>query len=364
MQTARGAPSSSPRLISRLRPPVEYDHRTALRESSRKLVQNEFPELVDLVEAGTLVAIERSELYVERRTDGYREPELVLLVGTSHASSSSADEVTRAINVVRPDNVVVELCRSRSSVMYISDASTSSRESPDPMSLSGKGGEDFFSTFMRTIELGGQSAFLLRLLLGKVSQRLADGMDVRTAGEFIAARVAAEATGAQLVLGDRPIEVTLRRAWERLSFRQKLEFVNMLWRAYVSEQSPQSLELLEALRKDDDAVNSMLVALSERFPELAESFVHERDLYLAWSLKRSKAVNGCKTVIGVVGKGHMRGVCYALTNDASGGLRFRDLAGSRPSASEPRNVKERVGRFAIETGIFIALWSIWSTLSP
>ena len=370
-------PQASSRTFTPRRPPVEYDHRAALRESSRSLVLQRFPDLADLVDAGTLVAVERSALYVERRTDGYVEPELVLLVGTSHASSASAEEVRRTIEVARPENVVVELCRSRSSVMYRTDDSTTSSTSStsstgsnasigatpstsrasNPLLLSG--GEDFFTTFKRTLELGGQSAFLLRLILGKVSNRLASDMNVETAGEFIAARLAAELTGAQLVLGDRPIEVTLRRAWERLSVRQKIEFVSMMWSAYTSEQSEQSRDLLEALRKDDDAVNSMLVALSERFPELADAFIHERDLYLAWSLKRSKAVNGCQTVVGVVGKGHMRGVCYALTNDASGGLRFRDLAGRRP-ADAPTNMSKRVGRLVFETCLFVALWSAWT----
>lgn len=50
--------------------------------------------------------------------------------------------------------------------------------------------------------------------------------------------------------------------------------------------------------------------------QLVSPLVHERDLYLAWSLKRSKAVNGARSVVGVVGKGHLRGVCYALTHDA------------------------------------------------
>ena len=304
-------------------------------------------------------------MYVERRTDGYMEPELVLLVGTSHASSSSAAEVTRVIEAVRPDNVVVELCRSRSSMMYgggssdpsSSSSSSSPSQSPSSFSLSGRNGEDFLATFRKTLELGGQSALILRLLLGQISKRLASRMEVETTGgEFVAARLAAEATDAQLVLGDRPIEVTLRRAWERLSFSQRVEFVRMLWLAYTSDQSVQSRQLLEALRKDDDAVNSMLAALSARFPELAEAFVHERDLYLAWSLKRSKAVNGCKTVVGVVGKGHMRGVCFALTNDASGGLRFRDLAGRQ---EKKRNPKEAVARFALETGVFVALWLVW-----
>ena len=50
--------------------------------------------------------------------------------------------------------------------------------------------------------------------------------------------------------------------------------------------------------------------------------LHERDMYLAWSLKRSKAVDGTKRVVGVIGKGHLRGVLYHLTHpEASGGLR-------------------------------------------
>lgn len=55
--------------------------------------------------------------------------------------------------------------------------------------------------------------------------------------------------------------------------------------------------------------------------------LHERDLYLSWSLKRSKAVNGSKTVVGIIGKGHMPGVVYHLLQDSSK-LRFRDLAGT------------------------------------
>lgn len=59
------------------------------------------------------------------------------------------------------------------------------------------------------------------------------------------------------------------------------------------------------------------------YPELVAPLVTERDLYLAWSLKRSKAVNGASRVVGVVGRGHMRGVVYALLRDQGGaGLRW------------------------------------------
>jgi len=338
------------------KPPRSYDHRTSLADASKRIIRERFPALVDLSEAGTVIAVPRSELYVERRTDGYVEPELVIIVGTSHASATCALEVRRTIEAVRPENVVVELCRSRSSVMYRDAEKLNSgggRSGYLSLSLSG---EDFVETFRKTMELGGQSALLLRLLLVQISKNFANRMGLNESsmgGEFAAARMTAEEIGAQVVLGDRPIEVTLRRAWEKLTFRQQLDFVRMLWLA--SRDTQGNAALLDALRRDDDAVNSMLVALSEDFPELAESFVHERDLYLAWSLKRSKAVNGSKRVVGVIGKGHMRGVCYALTHDAGGGLRFRDLAGNRREST-----RDVVAKFVLESGIFVALYALWS----
>lgn len=65
--------------------------------------------------------------------------------------------------------------------------------------------------------------------------------------------------------------------------------------------------------------------------QVVSPLLHERDMYLAWSLKRSKAVNGSRAVVGVVGKGHLRGVLYHLVTPDSSGLRFRDLIGSKVS---------------------------------
>lgn len=90
--------------------------------------------------------------------------------------------------------------------------------------------------------------------------------------------------------------------------------------------------------------------------QLVSPCIHERDMYLAWSLKRSKAVNGCKTVVGVVGKGHLRGITWVMLNTAaSDGLRFRDLVGRRPKPS--RGLQKFVLETAVVTGLYIA----WTT---
>jgi hypothetical protein len=45
------------------------------------------------------VVYRRPADYVERRGDGYREPELIWLLGTAHVSATSAAEVTAVVQV-------------------------------------------------------------------------------------------------------------------------------------------------------------------------------------------------------------------------------------------------------------------------
>jgi pheromone shutdown protein TraB len=189
-------------------------------------VRTHFPQLMDLVEDGTLVVVKRAVDYVERRSDGYVEPEVVFVVGTAHMSRVSALQVTRVVNAVQPENVVVELCRSRAGIMYdvvvpaaapITESNVANlmqgqqqqqqqQQNPNLMSMSG---DNFGSAVSRSLELGGRSALVLRLLLGAMSKRISSSAGVATGEEFRAACKAAEEIGAQIVLGDRPIEITV-----------------------------------------------------------------------------------------------------------------------------------------------------------
>ncbi|KAI3425153.1 hypothetical protein D9Q98_008924 [Chlorella vulgaris] len=385
-------------------PPAGYEHRTALRQRSVAFVSKTYPKLLGLVEQGTLVVLERPPGYRERRTDGYEEPLELFLVGTAHVSAQSADDVRQVVTTVQPDAVVVELCRSRQAVMYppqqsqqdqqqqqqpqgaegaaagplwstsgstsdgeqaqgnvSSSSSSSSSKRSNPLGLSGG---SLLPAFQRSLELGGSTALLLRLMLGRLSSRLSDRLGVQGGAEFIAAREEAEALGAQLVLGDRPIEITLQRAWDALSWRQRARLARELaGGALAAQQNALDAAAIEQL-KDDDAVSLLFDQLSEAYPQLVGPLVHERDLYLAWSIKRSKAVNGARRVVAVVGKGHLRGLCYALTHDEAGAqLHFSDLVGGKNvKADRQRKRAAAVGRFALETALFGGLWYAWTAL--
>lgn len=366
-----------------------------------QVVKDTYPELLDLVEDGTLVVVPRPATYVERRTDGYQEPELIFIVGTAHLSVKSAQDVERVVAAVRPENVVVELCKSRAAVMYqqqqqqepaqqdatpstvqtagaqqIAEGGRGSGSSPaasmqgpgpmagpkasNPFNLSGS---SFGSAVARSVSLGGRDALLLRLVLASLSQSISNSVGVTSGGEFVAARVAAQAVDAQVVLGDRPIEITLKRAWTALDWQSRFTLARDLSAGVSATRDAGGMglgmtqEAVERL-KDDDMISTLFEQLSARFPQVMSPLVHERDLYLAWSLKRSKAVNGTSRVVGVVGKGHLRGIVWALQHD-SGYLRFRDLVGKRGEEGRKEARTKLAQRVVFEVVLAACLYAAW-----
>lgn len=353
--------------------PPQYDFRGALSSCTRGVIQSRYPQLQHLVEDGVLLVYQRPATYVERRTDGYQEPEEVFLIGTSHVSQQSAQSVREVIEAVRPETVVVELCKSRVAVMmgvqgsahggssHVEGLPGGSPPRVNPFSLSGA---PFLEALRRSLALGGVSALMLRWMLARQGEVAEGSLGVRAGAEFQAAREAAEKLSAQIVLGDRPIEITLARAWESLTWRRRWQLCWDLWRSYkeaMSQDTPSpeaSAVLSGPSSLTDDLMEDMVGRLALFYPELVAPLIAERDTYLAWSLKRSKAVNGSRRVVGVVGYGHMKGVVYALSHD-SGSLRFRDLVGDRNTREYKEAQKRRqAARLAVEAVLgSLAYWA-------
>ncbi|KAG2715772.1 hypothetical protein I3760_03G094500 [Carya illinoinensis] len=349
-----------PSKVSIKPPPPDFDFRTEILDDSRTIIAQTYPELLDLADTGSLVLIEKRRYgpVPAWRTE-FVEPEKIWLVGTTHISRESVEDVERVLRAVNPDNVVVELCRSRAGIMYASNDGAAVQQLRSNMfSLSGT---EFFGAVGRSINLGGQTALALRLLLAVFSSKISSDINRPFGDEFRAARKVSEEVGAQIVLGDRPIEITLERAWNSLTWTEKLSLVTSVIRGITSSSDMSRNGLKEP--NSDDSTFRLYEQLSFSYPSLLQPLIHERDTYLAWSLKRSKAVNNSKRVVGVIGKGHMNGVIYALVSD-QGNLRFRDLAGKRPDGDPGSNrwVDSLLKSLVRDTVIGILLWALYEQI--
>lgn len=95
-------------------PPSDFDFRSEISRDSRAAIAEAHPELLDLADDGTLVLVDKTRFGpVPAWRAEFVEPQAIWLVGTSHISPKSVKDVERVVRAVKPDNVVVELCRSR-----------------------------------------------------------------------------------------------------------------------------------------------------------------------------------------------------------------------------------------------------------
>ncbi|XP_031496151.1 uncharacterized protein LOC116261504 isoform X1 [Nymphaea colorata] len=350
---------SSPR-VSISPPPLDFDYRLEFLPESKSEVAELHPRLLDLVERGRLVLVKKSRLG-SRRGDGFVEPEMIWIIGVNHVDAESAADVERVVKTVRPDNVVVELCRSRAGIMFTTPASGADEAVSMKSNMFSLSGQRFFGDIGRSLSLGGQSALALRLLFAMFSSKISSSAGRSFGDEFRAARSASEEIGAQIVLGDRPIEITLGRAWRSLKWDEKLKLLKILFQGISSS----NLELTERVNEDlqaPDSPSQLYKKLSLCFPSLLQPLMYERDVYLAWSLKRSKAVNNCKQVVGVIGESHMNGVIHALASD-QGQLRFRDLVGGKWPASSAKGWLDTFLKGLVrDTVIGIVIWVLFEKL--
>jgi pheromone shutdown protein TraB len=143
---------------------------------------------------------------------------------------------------------------------------------------------------------GGILAVAISYMYDSISSqvKLHVGDDMRTGAEE-AAKI-----GAKIVLGDRPIGITIARAWGGLSSWQKLKLGYELLKVSFASIKAEDLEQL----KNKDILTELIRELSTHYPTLCTHLLHERDLYLAHKLRSLPG----PLAVGVVGLGHVEGI--------------------------------------------------------
>lgn len=210
----------------------------------------------------------------------------ILLVGTAHVSPESVTEVRKAIEDFRPDVVAVELCERRFKTIKDKKAW---ENTPVTKLLSDR----------------NAYVFIAQSFLAAYQRRLGAKFGAEPGSEMLEAIKAAEEKGINVMLADRDITITLKRAWKKMSLREKWRIVwTMLQLPFIDyEEEMKEVDLKELMK--EDALTSMMNELRELAPNVTEVLIFERDTYLARNIVEGSRG---KRVLAVVGAGHLKGV--------------------------------------------------------
>jgi pheromone shutdown-related protein TraB len=208
-----------------------------------------------------------------------------LLIGTAHVSKESADLVKRTIEEATPDAVCVELCESRYEAIRRNDR-----------------WQDM--NIVNVIKEKKTFLLLANLLLASFQKRIAEKLDIKPGAEMIQAIDTAETLGAEIVLADRDIRVTLSRIWRNTGLWDKLKIIFQLALSLgnVDEITEADVEKM----KQEDILQSLLSELGKSLPFLRAILIDERDRYLTHKIKSAPG----NKIVAVVGAGHVPGIIH------------------------------------------------------
>ena len=215
------------------------------------------------------------------------------LLGTAHIATSSVEAVRSQIEAYKPDIVAVELCKSRYDTL-VNDRRL------DKESL------------LRVIKEGKAPMVLLQSMLSAEQRKLGMDEGQQPGAELLAAVKAADEAGCEVVLVDRDIQVTLRRAWKSMRFREKWRLLTSLLEDDDMDEE-EELDVNELLQ-DSDLLSSMMEELKGFSPGAGEVLIDERDSFIASKLTR---LGNERRILAVLGAGHLRGVSEKLASGSN-----------------------------------------------
>ncbi|MBU89708.1 MAG: hypothetical protein CMA57_04890 [Euryarchaeota archaeon] len=203
------------------------------------------------------------------------------LLGTAHVSKTSVNLVREQINLYKPDIVAVELCQSRLSAL----------KKPE-----GIDNEDL----LKIISEGKSAMIILQSALSVQQRKMGIDSGEKPGAELLEAINLAEELEIPVELIDRDVVITLRRAWHKMGFREKIRVITSL----LDDQEEDDFDL-EELLEDSDLLSSMMEDVYKIAPNAGHVLIDERDLFLTGRIQQ---IRGKGKILAVVGAGHISGI--------------------------------------------------------
>jgi pheromone shutdown-related protein TraB len=214
----------------------------------------------------------------------------LFLVGTAHVSSASVELVEEVILEKRPDTVCIELDEDR----Y--------------RTLTGKVSYDDLD-IIQIIRKKQLFFFIGQLILSSYQKKISAKTGSKPGMEFRRAIELTEETGARLVLADRNIGTTLKRAYRLTPLWHKIRFMASLFTADDDDLKDMDIEKL----KTRDAIENLVRGFEKELPVTKHVLIDERDEFLSSEIRNNLG----QVTVAVVGAGHVPGILKQMQGSVS-----------------------------------------------
>ena len=216
----------------------------------------------------------------------------LILVPVAHVSKYSAYLAKQTIEEEDPDSICIELDADR--LKSLEDKN--SWEKTD---------------IVKIIKDHKTGYFLVSLLLSSYQKRIAKNLDSNSGAEMLVGIAEAKKRKIPLVLADRSIQTTFTRIWRKMKFKDKFSLLVSAISSLFEEEDLSEEDIAKLEQKDE--LTAALQELQDKFPQISEVLVTERDKYLAAKIKNAPG----KKVVAILGAAHLIGIQKWIKEDYS-----------------------------------------------
>jgi pheromone shutdown-related protein TraB len=216
---------------------------------------------------------------------------MIKIIGTSHISKESVNEIKKAIEEGKPDIVAVELDLQRATALMQKQKRKASLA--DILKIGIKG--------YLFVKIGQYVQEKLGKMVG-----VAPGADMKTA------ILVANKHKIQVALIDQPINITLKNFSKELTWKEKGRFVVDMFKGLFSAKKQMKklgLEKFDLTKvPPEEVIDKLVKQLKGRYPSIYKTLVEDRNKYMVKRLVGLLRKNPGKNILAVVGAGHKEGM--------------------------------------------------------
>lgn len=212
----------------------------------------------------------------------------ITIIGTSHISIESINQISDFITKVKPEIIALELDKKRFYGLL------------NKTKLSFK---DMFQL--------GVKAFLVNLVGAYIEKKLGKLVGVSPGDEMLTAVKLAKKFNLNIKLIDQNIEITLKKLIKKFTFKEKIRFVGDIIKGLIIRKpliKPFDLRKVPPKK----TIRKLIKLVKKRYPTVYKILIKERNEIMAKHLKYLMLNYKDSEILAIVGAGHEDGIIKIL----------------------------------------------------
>ncbi|MBD3209097.1 TraB/GumN family protein [Candidatus Woesearchaeota archaeon] len=211
-------------------------------------------------------------------------PHLIFL-GTSHIAEQSIRAIRKAVKDYDPDLIAVELDKQRLHALLADQ-----RPNYSPI----------------LIAKVGLKGYLFAVIGGVLQRRLGKMVGMRPGADMKHAALLAKKHKKPLALIDQDLTTTLRNLSRKLTRKERWRFLTDILFGWAKKQPKVKIDLKQV--PTTDLITKLIAQLKDRYPTFYQVLVDDRNKYMARRLLALTHAHPDKTILVVIGAGHIQGI--------------------------------------------------------